>query len=184
MRSSRESAEPPGERSCPFSSKRRTPSARNIPLPPSLVALPPRPTTIVVAPVSSAATINCPVPALLARLASRSFSRILPRPDAAAISTIAVEPSTANAASTSWPSASSALHVRRRYPFATRTSIVPSPPSAIGTRIVLQPLRPYTDRQPSAIARAAFAEVRVPLNLSGATTTTGGGRTIRILSAP
>ncbi len=63
------------------------------PWPPSVVALPPAATSTRRAPASTAAAISSPVPALLARSGSRSSSPTRSRPDAAATSTIAVEPS-------------------------------------------------------------------------------------------
>ena len=62
IRASRCSAPPPSGNSRSRSSRKRYPSARARPLPPSVVALPPKPSTIRIAPASIAAWINSPVP--------------------------------------------------------------------------------------------------------------------------
>ncbi len=57
----------------------------------------------------------------------------------------------------------------RRAPPARKAATVPSPPSAIGTR--LHSTSGTTSRSPAASAAATAAASRLPLNLSGATTT-------------
>ncbi len=72
-----------------------SPIASIAPRPPSVVALPPTATRISRAPAATAARISSPVPRVEAAHASRSCSATSPRPDACAISTIAVSPASA-----------------------------------------------------------------------------------------
>src|SRR5262249_27039079 len=137
------------------------------PRPPSVVALPPAATRIRSAPTATAAPINSPVPALLALSASRSASSTSASPEAAASSTIAVEPSrtSAKVASIGRPSGSCAGAVLVSPPIAsTSTAAVPSPPSAAGQRSALAPAL----STPDPIARATSPALSVPLNESGA----------------
>src|SRR4051794_6844243 len=138
------------------------------PRPPSVLPLPPAPSQIRFAPAATAAAISSPVPALSARSASRSSGATRERPEAAATSTIAVDPSRtrANSASIPRPSGSCTRAVRRSPPIASRrTSIVPSPPSAAGHRSACPPASSI----PAPMASATCLALRVPLKESGAT---------------
>ena len=90
-------------------------------------------------------------------------------PEAAAISTIAVEPAKANAASSGVPSGPRTIRATRRAPVAKKASTVPSPPSAIGT-VRASSDEPNASSKPRSIAAAASSAVKLPLNLSGAMT--------------
>ncbi|MEZ5294757.1 MAG: hypothetical protein R2697_00350 [Ilumatobacteraceae bacterium] len=106
-------------------------SASSAPSPPSVVADPPRPTTIRLAPAVNAASISSPVPAVVAFIGSfPSAPPASSRPLANAISMIAVRPERRQAASTGRPSGPVTRVVRLGPP---NTSSRPSPPSAIGT---------------------------------------------------
>ena len=144
-----------------------TPSAPTLP---SVVVVPPIARTTRLAPARIAAMTSSPVPAVEARSASRSCGVISARPEASATSTSAVRPSASMAqrASTGRPSAS--LHGARwmRPPSAGRsTSIVPSPPSAIGHSSARTPRA----RRPAASAATTLRADIVPLNASGASRT-------------
>jgi hypothetical protein len=89
--------------------------------------------------------------------------------EAAAISLTAVEPSSRRpqAASTGRPRGSATVAERRRPPpAATRASTVPGPPSAMGARS--RSASGSARRRPSAMAWAASAAERLPLNSWGA----------------
>ena len=102
-----------------------------------MVAEPPTPTITTSAPASTAAQMSSPVPRVLAASASRSASVTRCRPEAAAISTTAVPPSSTSPywALTGRPSGSVTSTVTHSPPRASiSASIVPSPPSASGHR--------------------------------------------------
>ena len=82
----------------PSASRRRAPSARSIPAPPSFVALPPTPTRRSRAPPSKAARIICPTPKLVASRMRRRSGGIIPNPTAWAHSMTAVPPAMAKRA--------------------------------------------------------------------------------------
>ena len=90
MRASRGSAPPPSGNSQSSASRKRWPSARARPVPPSVVALPPNPSTMRSAPASIAARISSPVPKVDAANGSRSAGEMRSMPLAAANSTTAV----------------------------------------------------------------------------------------------
>ncbi len=145
------------------------PSAASRPAPPSLVPLPPRPTTTVVAPVSTAARTSSPTPYVVADSASTPPVRC--RPHAWALSTYAVSPTTSTDRA-----GSAHRRVRGRSRPAARprgrrgrTSTKPGPPSDIGARSSSS--AGACRAQPVAIASAASTAVSVPANLSGATRT-------------
>jgi hypothetical protein len=161
--------EPPTGGAAAPGSKLASLNASIAPAPPSVVAEPPTVTTMGDAPASAAAAISSPVPRVVAAQASRSSSATSDRPLACAISTIA-EPSgsSANAASTGRRSGSETLILRTSPPSAvTRTSMVPSPPSATGSSRASRPAA----RRPSAMACATSEAEKVPLKESGATRT-------------
>ena len=159
----------PARARAPRASRKRAPSAASAPAPPSVVALPPIPSTMRVAPRVER------VAQQLAGAARRRAPRVERRapssasPDAAAISTIAVSPSRAYVASTGSPSGPVTRTVRGVAPLARNASTVPSPPSAIGTS--------SHARAGEHVAHARgqrggdAGRVELPLNLSGATTT-------------
>src|SRR6266508_3808255 len=149
------------------------PSASTAPSPPSVVAEPPTPTRICVAPAAAADAISSPVPRVVA--ATGSFdSPTSARPLARAISTTAVPSGRSpHSACTGSPSGPVTIAGRRSPPSAARSaSSVPSPPSANGsTRTSSTP----ASHSPRAIAVAAAGAVSVPLNLSGQQTARGTG---------
>ena len=97
------SAAPPGRSSCPSASRSRAPSACSIPAPPSVLALPPMPSTISRQPWSSAARTTSPVPYELAPSASSRSGISSASPDTSAISTTATPSRAANAVVTGSP---------------------------------------------------------------------------------
>ena len=172
MRASSESGAAPGTRSRPAPSRRRAPSARAMPEPPSLVALPPTPTTIRRGRPSSAAATNSPTPSVLARRGSRSARSIRASPFAIAASTVHVPVSamSSTCAVRARPSASCVAATRIRPPVA-RASVArnPGPPSESGSSSTVQCDRAAA--RPRAIAAAASSAVRLSLNSWGATRT-------------
>ena len=110
------------------------------------------------APRSIARAISSPVPRVVARPGSRRDAAIRSSPEARAISTTPNTPSSPgtrpNEASTGSPSGPVTRTVSTRAPAPlTTASIVPSPPSAIGTRSSRSPGR--ARRHPASIASAA-----------------------------
>src|SRR5690606_13811698 len=145
------------------------PSAASIPAPPSLVALPPSPTTIRRAPPSTAAAIACPTPTVVA--SSGRTSSTTCSPQAWADSRYTVSPCTSSVTGVGSPSGPVTLTTSSRAdsPSAScRACTNPGPPSAIGASTSSSSAA--VRRHPSAIAAAASGAVRVPANLSGATT--------------
>lgn len=140
-----------------------------MPAPPSVVALPPTPNTMVVAPASSAAASSSPEPYVVAVSGANTPSGRCWRPEASAISTTAVEPRSAYAAVTGSPTGPVTRASRRSNPAATAAATVPSPPSATGR---VSTSRPGTTRRSPAVTRSATCTaVSEPLNLSAATST-------------
>ena len=84
---------PPYPKIVPFSSLNRIPRACNIPVPASLVALPPMPSRIFRHPRRIAFLISSPVPNVVASIGLRFSLGISARPLAAAVSITAVFPS-------------------------------------------------------------------------------------------
>ena len=139
--------------------------ARIAPKPPSVVADPPRPTMIRLAPASSAASISSPVPVVLAAIGSLpSAPPASTRPDASAISITAVRPVIRQSASTGSPSGPVTIVCRVGPPNA---SSHPSPPSETGAGSHSWPSRSAA----AAIVSATSRAVAVPLNLSTAAST-------------
>ncbi len=160
---------PPGGTGSPSSSRNRAPSADSMPAPPSVVALPPTPNTMVRAPASSAARSSSPEPYVEAVSGAKTPAGRRCNPLASAISTTAVSPLSANAAVTSWPSGPATRTSRRSKPAATAASTVPSPPSATGSASTR---RSGTTRRSPAVTRSATCTaVSEPLNLSAAMST-------------
>ena len=149
-----------------FGQRLRTAStASNMPLPPSFVPVPPKPTYMSLAPRLMASAINSPVPRLLARNGSSSSGLISVSPLAAALSITAVSPIRPYSASISLPSGSWTRALTVCPPSAAvSTEAKPSPPSETGSTTQSCPARP------SATAAAASAELRHPLNESMAMT--------------
>ncbi len=116
---SRPSAAPPGGSSRPASSASRAPSAWTRPAPPSVVATPPTPSTIRLAPIRSAARISSPTPRLVAVSGASSPGGSSVSPHACAASMTAVPSSSANdavtAAPTGPPTSMSTRSVARRH---------------------------------------------------------------------
>ncbi len=124
------------------------------------------------APDATAARSSSPVPRVEVRDGSRRSRGTSARPDAAAISMTAVwpSPSIPNRAETGSPSGPATTTSENEPPVAaTSASTVPSPPSAIGAWSIAAPGTAVAT--PRAIAFAASGAERLPLNLSGATTT-------------
>ena len=117
-----------------FTGRRRAaaPQRLHIPAPPSVLALPPMPSTIVWHPWSSAALMTSPVPYELASNAASRSCGSSRQPDTSAISTTATPSRAANAVSTGSPVGPSARTGTRSNPAARAASSVPSPPSATG----------------------------------------------------
>ena len=140
-----------------------------MPAPPSVVALPPTPNTIVRAPASSAARSSSPEPYVDAVSGAKTPAGSRCSPLASAISTTAVSPRSANAAVTSCPRGPATGTSRRSKPAATAAATVPSPPSATGSASTS---RPGTTRRSPAVTRSATCTaVSEPLNLSAAMST-------------
>ena len=94
-----------------------------------------------------------------------------PRPDAAAVSTMATSPARPNSAWIGRPSGSVTSACRRSAPRpAASASSVPSPPSATGHRSTGRP----APCSPRPMAAATSDALKVPLNESGATSTVSG----------
>jgi hypothetical protein len=163
------SAAPPGASSRPESSVSRAPSACTSPAPPSVVATPPRPSTTRLAPSSAAARISSPTPWLVAVSGASDPAGSKVSPHAWAASMTAVPSSIASDAVTGCPAGPRTAAPIRRYPAATAASTVPSPPSATGVSTI-SPAKPPRAR-PDATRAATCSADRLPLNLSGATTT-------------
>ena len=139
--------------------------ARCAPRPPSVVAEPPTPRRMRLAPCSRAATTSSPVPCVDAAMGSLpSGPPTSVRPDARAISMTAVRRVSRHPALTGSPSGPMTVVVRFGPPSTSRK---PSPPSAMGTRSQ----RPPAASTARATAAQTSAAVAVPRNLSGATTT-------------
>ena len=145
------------------------PSDRSRPAPPSVVALPPIPSTIEPTPASSAARIRSPVPAEVAAAASRSDAATRESPDAVAISITARVPSS-DRSQRAWigrdSGSATVASCQVQPPAAATASRVPSPPSASGQSRIVSAGRARV--QPAASARATSTEVSEPLNESGA----------------
>ncbi len=142
-----------------------------MPLPPSLVALPPMARITRRAPASSAAEINWPVPSVLVTQASRCARVSSCRPLAMAISMIAVllSASQPHWALTGAPSGPLTLAlISSPLQAASSASMVPSPPSAIGH--LINSACGQTSARPLAIASATAWALRLSLNESGAMT--------------
>ncbi len=143
------------------------PSAASIPAPPSVVADPPSPTITRVAPAVTASLTSCPTPKVVASSPRRSGSGVRCRPQAWALSTYAVSPSSSSDPGTSSPYGPETVTASSSPPReACSTSTKPGPPSAIGTSSSSS--SGARRRQPSAIACAASTALSVPANLSGA----------------
>ena len=168
-RSSAASAAPPGPSSRPSTSDSRAPSACSIPAPPSVLALPPMPSTTVRQPWSSAALTTSPVPYELACSASSRSGISSASPETSAISTTATPSRAANAVVTGSPVGPCARTSTRVYPAARAASSVPSPPSATG--ICTTSTSGASSAMPAATRAATSRAVSEPLNLSGATRT-------------
>lgn len=140
-----------------------------MPAPPSVVALPPTPSTMVRAPASSAARSSSPVPYVVAVSGAKIPGGSRRSPEASAISTTAVPSRSAYAASTVSPIGPVTRTVRRSNPAATAASTVPSPPSATGSSVTSRP--GTTERSPAATCAATCTAVSEPLNLSAAIST-------------
>src|SRR5690554_1328072 len=142
-----------------------------MPAPPSVVALPPRPIINVFGRCSRAASINSPVPRLVARCASRASAGIQCRPLASATSMMAVSlllarPKQASIGSPNGPLADT---VCSRPPIASvSATVVPSPPSARGISTISSSGAAL--RHPRAMAEATCFADRHSLKESGATT--------------
>ncbi len=142
--------------------------AFSAPRPPSVVAEPPTPTRICVAPHDKAATMSSPVPRdVAARGSLPSVPPARTSPDALADSTTARCPTRRQSASTGSPSGPVTTSLSSSPPTTLSTSRKPSPPSDIGHESASQP----AFVAPSAIPAAISAAVAVPLNASGATST-------------
>ena len=133
--------------------------ARIAPKPPSVVADPPRPTMIRLAPASSAASISSPVPVVLAAIGSLpSAPPASTRPDASAISITAVRPVIRQSASTGSPSGTG----HDRVPGRAAEGVEPSL-SAVGDRrriaLVAEPFRRRGDRAGDLACRRRAPEL-------------------------
>jgi hypothetical protein len=151
----------------PASSSGAAPMAARNPAPPSFVADPPSPTTTVRAPASTAVSTSAPSPNVVVRFGSRSSSPSKCRPQAWALSTYAVAPSTSTRPLTGRPSGSivGTSMVAASGSAAASTSTKPGPPSDSGRRTRSSP--GATERQPAANASATSTAGSVPANLSG-----------------
>ena len=155
----------------PAVSRKRKPRAESIPVPPSLVALPPSPNMMRLHPCFSASATSSPVPKVVVSSGLRSSSRSRVSPEAAATSMMAVPPS----ADIPYParsgriSGSWASHSTVEPPSASSSAfIVPSPPSATSRHTV--PHTGNTSLTPSETASATSADDSEPLNESDAMT--------------
>ena len=165
----RDSVPPPSPTGAPNASSTPAPSAPSIPAPPSVLAVPPTVRTSRVAPCISASASSSPTPQVCAPSAVSGLGSTNSIPHARADSMYAVPSSTAYRALTASSSGPRTVSRTIRAPAASRTSSVPSPPSATGQ--VTISASGNASRTPSAIASAASTAVRLPLNLSGAMTT-------------
>ena len=146
-------------------SKKSQPSACSIPMPPSLVALPPMPIINSVQPLSTASRIISPTPRVVVRKGVLSSFGTRGRPAAAAISITAVRccPSCEipYPQATGSPSGPVTVTCCRRPRIAVvRVSAVPSPPSA--SKQIRIPASGQTRRIPASTASPASREDRLP----------------------
>ena len=154
----------------PSASRSRAPSAWAMPAPPSVDALPPRPSTISVAPRVDGVLDHQRRGRRSTRRAGRAGRPAAgrgrpPRP-------ARPRPGPRRARTRPGPARRSGRPRRRRSsvkPARSAASTVPSPPSATGSTTVSRPGR--ASSSPSCRASATPAAVRQPLNLSGARTT-------------
>ncbi len=163
----RSSDPPSGSTGFPRASRNSAPRAASIPVPPSVLALPPMATTIRCGLSCAAARIASPSPRLEADN-GRSAPRRVPRPHVPATSTTAVVPSNAICAPVISPSAPVTSTVRGREPAKTAASTLPSPPSASGRTVTSRRVPLAADSTPERMAPATPIAFRQPLNLSGA----------------
>ena len=168
-RCSAASAAPPGGSSRPAWSSSLPPRACTMPAPPSVLATPPRPSTIRRAPRAAAAAMSSPTPKLVAASGCSLPPGSRASPHACAASMIAVPSRHPNSARAGCPVGPRTSSRTGWYPAATAAATVPSPPSATGTCAISR--SPRTLRRPAAMCVAAWVAVSVPLNLSGATST-------------
>jgi hypothetical protein len=157
------------------------PSAASRPAPPSVVPLPPSPTTTVVAPGVDRGQQQLPhAVRVVARSASSPPVRC--RPHACALSTYAVSPTSSTVAGSARRTArgrSRPAARRRARRAARRRSRGRRRPSAPG-----RARRRARRRPPSAIAAAASTAVRVPANLSGCSSSATTTSATRSCSSP
>lgn len=172
------SAAPPGGSGSSLPSRKRAPSAEAMPVPPSVVALPPMQSTRRSTSASRAAATSSPVPRVLAQRGSALPPGSNARPEAAASSTNAVRGTelsglSANGASTGRPVGPETVRSWPVHPAARTTTTEPSPPSATGRSRAsrVTPATVAASRRPASTATAASCAGRLPLNESGATTT-------------
>src|SRR5690606_18236222 len=170
----------PSTTDAPKSLRNRAPSAVSSPMPPSVEALEPMPSTRRETPASSAALMACPKPSVDASSGRRS-SPSSSMPDVFASSTTPVPPGSSSVAGSrshdEFTGAPAGPVTRTGTRFASgiafsNASTVPSPPSAMGRSVKVSAGDERT--QPSAIATAASAAVTDPLKLSGAMTIVRG----------
>ncbi len=141
-----------------------------MPAPPSVVALPPTPKTIEVAPASRAASNSSPVPYVVAVRGAKTPAGRCWSPEASAISTTAVPSSrSAKVAVTGVPVGPVTRASCRVKPAASAAATVPSPPSATGTAATSRP--GTARRRPAVTCSATSTAVSEPLNLSAAIST-------------
>src|SRR5205809_940615 len=164
-------APPPSGSGSPRAFSNVQPKPRAAPVPPSTVAVPPRPTTIVLAPRSAAVQINSPTPRVVVRIGSRSSGSTSARPQAVALSRMAVSPSIQpSSAGTDSPIGPVTASRSRDAPAGRTTSSKPLPPSATGHSSTVAP--GTARRTPVANASATCRGPSVPLKAAGATRTT------------
>src|SRR5690606_117111 len=156
---------PPGATGSPSALRKRAPSAASIPAPPSVVALPPTPNTMLRAPASSAARSSSPEPYVDAVSGAKVSCGSRWSPLASAISTTAVSPRSANAAGTGSPSGPWTRTPRRTNPAATA-----APCDRRGHGVAARPLDPYLppverggDRRGHAVVAAVGDRERLDL---------------------
>ena len=146
-----------------------------MPVPPSLVALPPRPTMMRLKPPSSAARISSPVPKVVVVRGLRRSSGTRAKPEARAISMTAVRPSpmTPHCAVRYSPSGPVTGASKKRPPVVSMSAAsVPSPPSATGISVVSA--SGMARNTPLWMARAASRAPILCLKAWGAMTTRRG----------
>src|SRR6478735_1272624 len=143
-----------------------------MPMPPSVLELPPRASTTRSGLRPRANRTASPKPRLEAFSGSRLPSGSSARPQVLATSTTAVAPSKAMSAWTGRPVGPATVTLCRAKPEVTAASTLPSPPSASGSSSQWTapglPALSVAERSPAARASATSAAVRLPLNLSGA----------------